>query len=183
MMGCDIHLFVEVNLDNIWLHAQPIFTYEYNHDYIMLYNDYSQHKYFELYFDRDYDLFELLANVMGNSCLFRDHHKGIPLNCSPEVKQMINQWSSNPHSHSYLTIKELLIHKNKLQTTSFSDALDKLIELDDVLNKIINQKNKKVLLMNLKNSDVRIKYCLHELILKLKPKEYIDTRIVFFFDN
>ena len=100
-MGCDIHLLVEVKKDGIWESAD-----EWNTDdkeYIHV--DYDN----QLYKDRDYTLFALLADV-------KNYHnikpicqpKGYPSNVSDQVFDFINYWNDDGHSHTYFTLKELI---------------------------------------------------------------------------
>jgi hypothetical protein len=109
-MGCDIHLFVEVRQqDGAW---KSVDEWETEDDYIHV-------PYKKSYYDgRNYDLFAILANV-------RNGHgfagvktgegfnpialpKGLPDDVSEQVKQYSDRWDSDGHSHSWLTVAELL---------------------------------------------------------------------------
>lgn len=89
-MGCDIHLYVEVNKNGFWLSADS--------------DDYFYH-------DRNYTLFSILADVRNSrnpELKSISEPRGIPSDCSPEVKSIIKRWDCDGHSHSHFTAAELM---------------------------------------------------------------------------
>ena len=99
-MGCDIHLFVEVNQNNMW---ESVDEWEDEDGYTSVVYDKRY------YSSRNYDLFALLANV-------RNYHGttpiknpiGLPSDVSDVVKQHSEDYGVDGHSHSYYTLTELL---------------------------------------------------------------------------
>lgn len=132
-MGCDIHLFVEKRFfkyddeekeNGVWVSADKWSINEY-------YYLYPDDKESMLHVDRDdcfytgrnYDLFAILANVRnGHGFIGCDTGDGfipiffipismprdLPGDISPEVKAQADDWGADGHSHSWLTLKELL---------------------------------------------------------------------------
>lgn len=101
-MGCDIHPFVEVQLEEgSWdLVLKPELTeYGFTNNY---------------YFSRmrNYDLFGVLADVRngtyGEEFVPIAEPRGLPDDISCDVKAISEDWGIDGHSHSYLTLKELL---------------------------------------------------------------------------
>lgn len=121
-MGCDIHLYVEVRKNNKWKPADSWLTYgkEYGHFEddgdeskrpVVPYDD-------EYYNGRNYKLFAMLANVRngvgfagidtGNAVNPISEPKGLPEDVSDVIEKCSEYWGSDGHSHSYLTVKELM---------------------------------------------------------------------------
>jgi len=98
-MGCDIHAHVEVREDGQWHHWEEMFAAPFH-------------------VGRNYDLFAILANVRNGygfagvptSGGFTpiDMPRGLPEDVTPEVKQESDDWGVDGHSHSWLTLAELL---------------------------------------------------------------------------
>lgn len=118
-MGCDIHLFVEKRFfryndknkkDGVWVNADKWSINEYHY----LYPDDKESR---LHVDRDdcfytgrnYNLFAILANVRNDYGFIPiSMPKGLPDDISPEIKAEANFYGADGHSHSWLTLKELL---------------------------------------------------------------------------
>lgn len=84
-MGCDIHLYVERRLASGWAEVNREFNT-----------------------DRNYTLFEMLADVRGGLGLpVISERRGIPSDASPGVRDIAESWSSDGHSHSHLSLREL----------------------------------------------------------------------------
>lgn len=121
-MGCDIHLYVEVKKDGKWVSAD---TWETDDGW----TDVTKH----FYSGRNYDLFAMLANVRNGrgfaGCDTGDgfnpisEPKGLPEDVSPEVKKLSEQWDADGHSHSHLTVQELLDY-DWTQTTTKRGIVD-----------------------------------------------------------
>lgn len=79
-----------------------------------------------VYDGRNYDLFAILANVRngfgfggcdtGNGFMPISESKGVPMDASEFVQRKNEEWDGDGHSHSYLTVKEL-VEYNWDQTT------------------------------------------------------------------
>jgi len=99
-MGCDIHLFVEVNNNGKW---ESVDEWTENDGYIHV--SYEN----RLYTDRNYSMFALLANVRNYQGIKPIcQPKGLPSDVSDEVKAYSESWGEDGHSHTYFTLKELL---------------------------------------------------------------------------
>lgn len=203
-MGCDIHLYVEykktVNGVTNW----------YSGDYLMVNPYYGTDEYefkyniVPLYDDRNYDLFAILADVR-NSCKnkYISSPKGLPKNITKETAREAFHWRYDGHSHSYLTLKELLdfkpepIKRKGYLTKEDAAKLDMGItptnwciwtnQTDCIYREWVDNTNELEPLINL------LKQRAHELCLiynwqwEREPKEAIkqakNIRIVFWFDN
>lgn len=109
-MGCDIHLFTEINKESegkenwvnndCWKH-NPYYNPEDPDGEIPM-------EHVSIYSGRNYDLFGILANVKNyseNGCI--DDPRGLPDNVSWVTKQEADRWSGDAHNHSWFTLKEL----------------------------------------------------------------------------
>ena len=111
-MGCDIHLYVEVRgPDKVWG------SYE---EWVDKYGegrfDVPYEK--QVYTGRSYDLFSILANVRngygfggvdtGEGFVPISEPRGLPDDVSFEVQRCADDWEADGHSHSYLTVQELM---------------------------------------------------------------------------
>src|SRR5262249_46209472 len=117
-MGCDIHFYVEKQVNGAWYSAdkwapnedagdegEPILALAYKNRF---------------YSDRNYNLFGILANVRNGSgfagCDTGDgfvpisEPRGIPDDVSKEVKAEADRWDGDGHSHSWLTVTELMAY-------------------------------------------------------------------------
>lgn len=106
-MGCDIHLFVEKKVNGKWESADKWSKDEDGEERGMELRtvDYDD----KFYRGRNYELFAILADVRNDSEIVPiKKPRGVPKNISPEVKDEINKWKGDGHSHSYFTIAELL---------------------------------------------------------------------------
>jgi len=85
-MGCDIHCYVEILTDNGW-EIQNVSVLQ----------------------DRNYRLFAILAGVRNEFGIKPIAlPKGIPWNSSKEFRTICEEWSSDGHSHSYLSLQTIL---------------------------------------------------------------------------
>jgi hypothetical protein len=87
----------------------------------------------ELYGDRDYTLFSILADVRNysnNKSI--SSPKGIPNDVTKEVKEEYERWDGDGHSHSWFTLKELMKYKDST-TVKHSGLIsqDQAYELDN----------------------------------------------------
>lgn len=90
-MGCDIHAYGEIKINNMWHFVSEI----------------------EIF--RNYSLFALLANVRNYDDIKAiSDPKGLPVDTSEVVKYYYSLWDGDAHSESYLTEKEYLHFKEKI---------------------------------------------------------------------
>lgn len=107
-MGCDIHLYVEKLEDGSWKSADkwmPIPEDE-REDYRDLTETIEYGT--RLYNGRNYALFAVLGNVRNYWRIKPiDEPRGLPVDCSPQVRTESDYWDSDGHSHSWFTLEEL----------------------------------------------------------------------------
>lgn len=103
-MGCDIHSFAEVRKNGKWEKVGEVFPLD----------DWDKNYFKKDFGDRpinwrDYSLYGWLADVRNYSCVPAiSQPRGIPDDVSPEVAQENNDWADDGHSHSWLSLAELL---------------------------------------------------------------------------
>ena len=191
-MGCDIHLFVEVEHDGTWNSVDEWETED----------GYTSVVYEKQYYNgRNYDLFALLANVRNyNNVKPMKCPVGLPDDVSYQVMQKSESYGSDGHSHSYLTLKELIdfdwdqsIKEAGYMTHKQCDVFNESLKTDtpdynlrypysqDVGNSI---KHKFIWC----EWTVPVKIAVDDFFNKTLPKlikldEPDKVRIVFFFDN
>jgi hypothetical protein len=84
----------------------------------------------ELYGDRNYHLFGVLADVRGSGdCI--SEPRGIPDDISSGYKYIIDRWDGDGHSHSYFTLSELLeVDWEKYDAEYFTETIEKMKLID-----------------------------------------------------
>ena len=123
-MGCDIHVHVEYKKDlftgydaenkpqyeSKWIcgdyfHKNPYFgSDEYEKEWSLV----------GLCDSRNYAMFSVLANVRNyGETEYIDEPRGLPEDVTEMVKEDAENWGIDGHSHSYLTLKELIDFQNK----------------------------------------------------------------------
>ena len=117
-MGADIHFYVEKQVNGVWQSADKWtpnrFAGEEGEPPLSL--DYKD----RFYDSRNYNLFGILANVRNGSgfagCDTGDGFvpisdpRGLPEDVSEQVKADSDRWGVDGHSHSWLTVAELLAY-------------------------------------------------------------------------
>ena len=83
-MGCDIHAFIEVKIDNKW------------------------HHHGEVDIDRNYELFGLMAGVRYAHDDMIDYPRGLPNDTTCMTGIHYETWNGEAHSASYLTMDEMI---------------------------------------------------------------------------
>jgi hypothetical protein len=118
-MGCDIHMVLEKKHNGKWvgLHTYESFGPQgvnaYGKDYASTEIQCISYKARE----RHYALFANLAGVRGESD-FGNEPRGIPEDASDLTRMLDDDWGSDGHSHSWMSVKEFLsvygytLHKN-----------------------------------------------------------------------
>lgn len=123
-MGCDIHLYVEKRVDGRWIPADE--WYEEEED---VYDDAGEETgrkrmrpvidwTARFYTGRNYSLFAILANVrngrgfagcdIGDGFNVISEPRGLPEDVCDQIKAESDNWGCDGHSHSWLTVCELL---------------------------------------------------------------------------
>lgn len=103
-MGCDIHSFAERKRNGKWEKVGEHFSLgEWEKEY------YKKEKNDSPFDWRSYSMFAFLADVRNyDHCEPISEPKGMPEDVCDEIKSEYDDWESNAHSASYLTLKELL---------------------------------------------------------------------------
>lgn len=102
-MGCDIHLYVEKkNIETgKWVNADEWNVSNYDDEYCYVTNP--------IYDGRNYELFAILADVRNRMNIIPIcQRRGMPYDASKEVISENEHWRGDAHSHSWLTLKELM---------------------------------------------------------------------------
>lgn len=104
-MGCDIHMHVEYkNRDFYGWQCGDYFSLRPGSTL-----ESSEYRLVELYADRSYTLFSILANVRNIDGLqYISSPKGLPKDVTDFVREDYEWWDMDAHSCSYLTLKEMI---------------------------------------------------------------------------
>lgn len=134
-MGCDIHSYVEIRKDGQWEHYNWYSQFQKGiwddgspeYDYSAMFNH-------PLYIHRNYDLFAILANVRngrgfagistGTGFKPISMPRGLPGDVTFDVKKESDNWGADGHSHSYVTLRELLEYDWEGQVTTHFGVVD-----------------------------------------------------------
>lgn len=110
-MGTDIHFFVEKRVKDKWVSADK---WEIDKDC----EPPRERVKDELYGDRNYNLFAILANVRngagfagiktGEGFVPIAMPRGLPDDVCDRIQKECDEWGSDGHSHSYLTVAEIM---------------------------------------------------------------------------
>ena len=105
-MGCDIHMYVERKTDNGWFNCDYFVP---NVNYKVGMCESEKWSRVPIYDDRSYSLFATLANVRnyGNTPYISEP-KGVPDDTCDYIKNECDKFYFDDHSHSYLTLQELI---------------------------------------------------------------------------
>lgn len=145
-MGCDIHLYSESKVNGQWV-CDTEASKEWLEEDQVWYLDYSRTG------SRNYWLFGLLAEVRTR-WPYSFHVRGLPEDLSETLRQQHEQWGSDAHNASHLSVLEL------------------------------QEKSLELLLMTDADPDAHTNGgYLRELINGLPPSKGDAQRIVFWFDN
>ncbi len=139
-MGCDIHMYVEYKKslpikdskerEEKWVCGD----YFKPNPFKDIFDEEKSLERMELYGHRNYGLFATLAGVRDytNSIIPVSEPKGMPDDCCPYIKSANEDWDSDGHTHSWLTLKELKDYQAtqpKLPRTGLLSPAD-IIEFD-----------------------------------------------------
>lgn len=110
-MGCDIHGYAELIHNGKWVCAS-LFG-------IDLFCDEdcgSKLRLIDVTGERDYQSFAQLCGVrdITGRCTPISYPRGLPLDISDEIKHEADSWGSDGHSHSYVSLKEIIDYRNNL---------------------------------------------------------------------
>jgi hypothetical protein len=151
-MGCDIHTFLEYRVDGGAWQSHPDIKVDEEQDGDNTYRS----VWMSTGIHRDYQLFAALAGVRGEG----PEPSGIPTNLSPLVKEAIDNWDCDGHSHSYMSLEE------------FYTVL-KQQEYD--IKKLPIYKSCRKITRDLGKLD--------QILLDATKPSLVEHRVVFFFDN
>lgn len=109
-MGCDIHMHLEYKKNGKWWCGNYYRINPYYYEKGSNEPKYTKECWCE---SRDYGLFATLANVRnysGNDYI--DDPRGLPEDVTAEVEEDSDYWGIDGHSHSYLTLRELIEYRD-----------------------------------------------------------------------
>lgn len=211
VMGCDIHVCLEVKRypyedkkreNGFWVNADK---WTVDEDHIKYPEEYPNRFHIDyddrIYKGRNYCLFSVLANVRNYWNIEPiSKPKGLPVDVSLETKQESDNYGTDGHSHSYLTLKEILDYKGwdrEEESTDFafdSEQVNKLKE--KYKDKYLRCEGSSVGLQVYYKTDIKelcgeFYYGTLETMKKNLRSHSIpnyqttedDIRLVFFFDN
>jgi hypothetical protein len=124
-MGCNIHLFTErkrtINSKEKWVSIDYLKL----NPYFGEYENEEQFEVVELYGDRNYEMFSMLASVRNyhNNPIISEP-KGFPKDCCDFINKMKHFWEGDGHSHSFFTLKELKDFRKKNKVTNYAGLMD-----------------------------------------------------------
>jgi len=113
-MGTDIHFYIETLKDGKWI------NFDYIKDCINENGkiDWEKAENNSFYVDRNYNLFSILADVRngygfagcptGEKLAPISNPRGLPKDCSDDIKERSDYWGCDGHGHSWLMLHELL---------------------------------------------------------------------------
>ena len=183
-IGADIHLHCEYRRDGVWYNCDNFEWDPKTEEYVFA----------SIYSDRNYDLFGVLAGVRSATCEQIDEPRGLPKDMAAKTREMAEVDKEWTHSHSYLTMRELLRWREKQQFKWKKYKKQKG-------NKIVHTDYDGDLIYNSEGVPLMLKYEKHvcdRLIRKMEDKmndhifcfeedDYYlkgdDFRIVFWFDS
>lgn len=122
-MGCDIHICCEVRRMDVWYDAT---LYKVNRYYDPTHPESGEPMYVPKYIfeGRDYKLFSILAGVRNYGDVEPiSEPRGLPYNVSASVKEQSDAWGIDGHSHSYLTLRELMEYQTAHRTVPYSGMI------------------------------------------------------------
>lgn len=140
-MGCDIHMWAEIRRrekEDVWEEErkkaaaenrlpEPEEDEQVWEKVGEVFRGWRNQKTDEPYHDRDYTLFGILAQVRREPEFGFGAPRGVPRNASLEYCGHVYKWGSDGHSHSYLTLKELLgldWNRKSEERKNFLSAID-----------------------------------------------------------
>jgi hypothetical protein len=110
-MGCDIHFYVETrHADGTWRSADRWFKDEDDGQLTTFGTINGKWTDTSLQSGRCYALFAMLANVRNGDFEPVAPPRGVPADASAEYKAVVDAWDCDGHSHSHLTLAELLAY-------------------------------------------------------------------------
>ena len=109
-MGCDIHIFVETMRHDKWSKIGYVFEDPYACERDIGKHIVSITRTDEPYTGRNYKLFSILADVRNveDGIIPINTPRDLPKDVTDEIKEISDSWGCDGHSHSYLTVRELL---------------------------------------------------------------------------
>ena len=168
-MGCDIHMYVEykntTNIDTRWRCG----------DYFRIDDPGAEKpvmKRVELYGDRNYSLFAVLADVRNSNLAdYIAEPRGLPDDVTEFIKREYVAWGSDAHSCSYFTLQELIDYHDE-HTPQDSLGYDVLKPL---INKLKQRANEIDLIWDFEWHN--------SLTCNIAYEKADRIRIIFWFDN
>lgn len=152
-MGADIHLYPEYRVDGGAWQSHPDIIIETEGEAP---DEFTYIRYDDDGIGRNYSLFADMAGVRGDGL----DPLGVPEDISPLVKQAIEYWEADGHSHSYMSLESL---KKLMQKRGYTIRDNRMFKS---CNKIAKELAK-----------------IDKILLDSSEGSVVEFRVVFFFDN
>jgi hypothetical protein len=196
VMGCDIHFYVEKLEDGEWVSADRWSKNKWGEDEDEL-TVYYEDRFWQ---GRNYDLFAILADVRngygfagcdtGNGYVPISPPRGLPDDVCESVQKESDRWGCDGHSHSWLTVQDLLDYdwdqttkKRGMVSPEESKLLRETGKAPEAYCGWTNQANFETVEWDRKYRD-EAPYFLNTTLPRLQELGPPDeVRIVFWFDN
>lgn len=135
-MSCDIHMYTEIKRTirdkEVWVNVDD---FRINPYYDGVDSSETQFVHQDLYGDRNYGLFTLLAGVRDYSekTVPVSDPKGLPEDMSDFTAEAADRWDSDGHTHSWLTLAEIKSFQDKQPSITRSGLINQkqAAELDN----------------------------------------------------
>lgn len=134
-MGCDIHIYLErqltVNGEKKWVNID----YWKIDPYYPSDSSDKEYQHMSFYSGRNYSLFGVLADVRNDSHnKVISYPKGLPKDVTIQTQKESEGWGEDVHSHSWLTLRELLKAEAQLVDTKEQGMLEPEMYKDFIKN-------------------------------------------------
>lgn len=197
-MGCDIHMMVEIkrsiNNETKWVN----YDHFRKNPYFGVYEDEEELQRIDLNRDRSYVAFSQLCGVRSytDSSPRISEPRGIPEDCCQYIKDEVESWGCDGHSHSFATLSEIRKFRESLKPTKLKGMIS-----PEQAKKLDEEGEKPQSWCGWTSNDSWVHREWEDLIDALKPieealenralehwwhKDHVEPdniRIVFFFDN
>ena len=193
-MGCDIHLYTEVQVGNEWISVDDWYDEEYDEGEK---RTYAHH----IYEHRDYGIFGMLAGVRNDSYPPLCGERGLPPDLSKEVEQEADYWNPDGHTPSWYTYDELILTLQTPGSESAERWIQRILKKRHAINSDL-EVGIQLALGSISRNDLDSTILLTRawkdegvdwdefaitvtdyLCTQMKEHEAEDARIVFWFDN
>lgn len=198
-MGCDIHMCVEVkrNINGVekWVSADH---FSLNPYYDGIDTDEERYRVVGLFTDRNYGVFDCLAGVRSyrDGSPRIDNPRGVPGDAAVTTLGEIEKWDGDGHSHSYVTLSEVVQFNAKTHERDVDGMVDPVtaeaLDRDGIeprswcgwtsRNNYVHRSWKQKV-DELTGLEAAMRQRLVDTMWRDEPEMHDKIRIVFWFDN